>query len=347
MEDKNIQLSFGAELEWSDIDRTVDIPEYFGSWEGPKIAGFNLGSELDIVNTTGEWRGIATDPLCIKCPVGGEIHVKPSYTIESQLIRIMKIMNLFDTVNVACPNHGHIHVGVPGLRNSVQLLKNVFEYTKQNERPVLEKCCGYTETEYAQIANCPNLSEWVKTYLLIGDAKTINSELYKVVQKAKTAEEILEQVKKIKAVDYDWVKDKGTVTENSHRTCINLFNLVKADTIEFRVFRASISPVEIYSTLLFSKRYVEEALKGINGKPVKQILEEGNFRFPALNFNSELATGWQKTRFSKGRSGCLKHYTGFCRVSEDLDTATLQPVSPEVEGLHIILELCKKDFSLC
>ena len=51
------RLSFGAELEWSDVDRRQDIPEELGSWEGPKIAGRNLGSELDIVNTRGKWKG--------------------------------------------------------------------------------------------------------------------------------------------------------------------------------------------------------------------------------------------------------------------------------------------------
>lgn len=344
--EKNIKLSFGAELEWSDIDRRVDIPEDLGSWEGPKIAGFNLGSELDIVNTKGEWKGVATDPLCVSCPVGGEIHVNPSYTLDSQLVRIMKIMNLFDVVNVACPNHGHIHVGVPGLRDNLELIKNVFAYTEQNELDVLEACCGFSKKEHDDILNDPTLSDWVKEYLIVGDAKRINPDLYKHVSNSTTIKKVMSWISTCKAVDFDWVTGESILTDNSHRTTINLFNLTKANTIEFRVFRASINPVEIYSTLLFSQRYVEEALKGTKGKPVSEILQEGNFRFPRLNFNSELAQGWQKTRFEKNRSGCLKHFTGFCEVTEDSDVSNFSNLDQflQKEGLGIILNLCKRDF---
>lgn len=345
METKNdIQLSFGAELEWSDVDRQVDIPSCLGSWEGPKIAGFNLGSELDIVNTKGKWRGIATDPLCISCPVGGEIHVNPSFTIDSQLIRIMRIMGLFDMLGVACPNHGHIHVGVPGLRDNLDLLKNVFKYTEKNGVEVLRNCCGYDKEEYLKIISDSNLKEWTKKYLTVGDAKTISDILYKRVADSFSAEEALYWIKKTTAVDYDWVQDSAEATVNSHRTTVNLFNLTKANTIEFRVFRASINPAEIYSTLLFSKRYVEEALKGSEGKPVSDILQEGLFRFPRLNFNSNLAQGWQNTRLEKNRSACLKHYTGFCQVSEDpLIAFPNSSLQVEEEGLLIILDLCKRD----
>ena len=335
-------LSFGCELEWSDIDRRVDIPKGLGSWEGPKIAGYYMGSEIDIVNTKGRWKGHGTDPLCIDCPVGGEIHTQPSNTIDSQMYRIMRIMNLFNTVCVACPNHGHIHVGIPGIKQDLEALKNLFRYTCKNELDMMKACCGYDVKEHDTITQSKKLQDWVKQYLIIGDGKQINPELYDRVEEAQTVQEILTLLETVVAVDYDWVTGEGMPTENSHRTCLNLFNLTKGETVEFRIFRASINPVEIYSSLMFAKRYVEEALKGTEGKPVVDILTEGNFKFAPLNFDEDLAEGWQNTRQTKGRCGCFKHYTGTCITSEDLIEYDDSAFSV---GLVNILKLVKKDFA--
>lgn len=331
------KLSFGCELEWSDIDRTVDIPINLGEWEGPKIAGYYMGSEIDIVNTKGQWRGIGTDPLCINCPVGGEIHVQPSYTIDSQLIRIMRIMDLFSTICVACPNHGHIHVGIKDIKQDLNTIKNIFAYTKMNELDMMKYCCGYNEDDYKEVMSS-DLEDWVKSYLLIGDGKQINPGIYDKIEQSNSVDEVIELLNNYNAIDYDWVAGKGILTENSHRTCLNLYNLVKGETVEFRIFRSSIHPVEMYSALYFSQRYIEEAIKGVEGKPVLEILKEGNFKFAKLNFDYDLAKSWQETRSTKGRCGCFKHYMGTTIPSEE---------SKEVkgEGFYDILELCKLDFN--
>lgn len=332
------KISFGCELEWSDIDRRVDIPEEIGTWEGPKIAGYNLGSEIDIVNTKGQWRGIATDPLCIDCPVGGEIHTQPSNTIESQMYRIMDIMNRFSTVCVACPNHGHIHVGLPGIKQDLQALKNIFAYTQVNEADLIRCCSGYTEEEAEKIMKA-GVEQWVKSYMLVGDGKSICPNIYSQVAEAGSVNEILKLLENTECQDWYWTLDKR-VNVHSHRTALNLFNLTKGETVEFRIFRASINPVEIYSSLMLCKRYIEESLKGAEGKPVSEILKEGNFKFAQLNFDENLAKGWQKTRQIKGRCGCFKHYTGTCEVSE----YNLVKDDAFCRGMEDIVELVKLDF---
>ena len=331
------RLSFGCELEWSDIDRSVDIPVELGEWEGPKIAGYYMGSEIDIVNTKGRWRGVGTDPLCVNCPVGGEIHVQPSYTIDSQMVRIMRIMNLFFTVGVACPNHGHIHIGVKGIKDDLNLIKNIFTYTKLNELDMMKACCGYNKQDHQTIMSS-DLEDWVKSYLLIGDGKQINPAIYDKIENAESVDEVIDYLNKYNAIDYDWVTGEGILTENSHRTCLNLYNLVKGETVEFRIFRSSIQPVEIYSALYFAQRYMEEAMKGIEGKPVVEILKEGNFKFAPLNFDYELAKSWQETRSTKNRSGCFKHYMGTTIPAEE-------PAEVPGEGFYDILKLCKLDFN--
>lgn len=338
------KLSFGMELEWSDIDRRVDIPESLGSWEGPKIAGYYMGSELDIVNTKGRNKGQATDPLCILCQVGGEIHTVPSETIDTQMMRVMQIMNLFDVVNVACPNHGHIHVGIPGIKNDLEGLKNMFEWLYENQHKLLDAITGTNSLEVALIKES-NIPSWVKSYLVVGDAKSIPAEDFEKIREAQSVQEILQILK-----DQEYVLDEEPFSHEyrnvygSHRTVLNMFNLTKGETVEFRGFRASINPVEIYSCLYFAKRAVEEALKGKDGLSVDEILKEGIFRFPQMNFDEKLAQGWADSRLDKGRCGPFKKYTGYCEVSEDPIFTKETPRTAEEEGMLAILDLCKLDF---
>lgn len=345
MEEK---FTYGCELEWSDIDRKIDIPTELGSWEGPKMAGHYMGSEIDIVNTQGQWRGVGTDPLCITCPVGGEIHTVPSTIIESQLFRIMRIMDMFPKLGVACPNHGHIHVKVPGLKYDLKTLKNFFEYLKNNEDDLILKCCGYNEEEYKMIMGS-DLADWVKEYLIVGDGKHINPELYDKIEKANTIQEALYFLDIIPCCDWDWVADKYIETPNSHRTAVNMYNLLKGDTIEFRIFRASLNPFEIYSCLKFVEAFVHEAIKGKEGRSVNDILNDNHYEFPKLNFDYELAKGWQNTRQTKGRCGPFKKsFSSATVIMEDpIDIALREngvesgELSGFDQGLLGIIQICE------
>ena len=350
MEGKGVnleQISYGAELELSDVDRSIDIPKELGSWEGPKIAGYNLGSELDIVNTKGKWRGVATDPLCIKCPVGGEIHVNPTYTIDSQMVRIMRIFDLFNQVGVACPNHGHIHVCIPGIKDDFETFKRFCLYCLVQERNVFRLCCGYDEDEREKVLSS-ELPETVKEYLLYGDAKVNDQTVYDLIQQADSVSEILDVLKNSTVDNYDWYTRDEKPVLGSHRTCINLYNLVKGDTIEFRVFRASINPVEIYSSLKYVELFIKEALSTKeNREDAFSLTRSYRFKFAPLNFDEKLAAGWWSTRESKGRCGCLKKYSGCVEPVEDelmgLVSKESLDLSTYEKGLLAILDLCKID----
>lgn len=344
MERKSIDFSYGCELEWSDVDRRVDIPVELGSWEGPKIAGYYMGSEIDIVNTKGKWKGVGTDPLCMTCKVGGEIHTQPSRLIESQLFRVMRILDLFPVANVACPNHGHIHVGVEGLLTKPELLKNIFRYTRKNQDAVIAAAAGYGVDDYEAISKS-DLAPWVKQYLFVGDGKHITERTFNRVEAASDVAEILQILKEEPCEDWEWTTGVIKATPDSHRTAINLFNLTKGETVEFRIFRATTNPVELWSCLHFAKTYMEEALKGEEGMSVQDILKKHNYRFPKLNFNYKLAKGWENTRQTKGRCGPFKKYTGFCEISEDpIILKEGKDLSPFENGLNDIRHLCELDF---
>ena len=343
MEGTSLKLSYGCELEWSDVDRRVDIPKELGEWEGPKIAGYYMGSEIDIVNTKGRWKGVGTDPLCITSRVGGEIHTQPSEFIDSQVLRVMRILDLFPVANVACPNHGHIHVGIPGILRHLDILKNVFRYVEHNQDDLIRFCCGYDVTDKMNI-EISDLADWVKQYLLVGDGKHITSALFKRVELASSVEEVLQALREEPCEDWECISGKVTPTPESHRTAVNLFNLTKGETIEFRIFRATTNPVELYSCLHLAQRFICEALKGDNGVPVSKIVESYNYKFPKLNFDYKLAKGWEDTRQTKGRCGPFKKYTGYCELSEDpIVERNFKDLDTFETGLSTILDLCHLD----
>lgn len=334
-------MSFGCELEWSDIDRRIDIPKELGSWEGPKMAGYYMGSEIDIVNTQGRWKGIATDPLCITCPVGGEIHTVPSILPESQLLRIMRIMELFPKLGVACPNHGHVHVGIPELKTNIDLLKNFFEWLESNENDLIRYCCGYTAEDHELIC-ASSLPDWAKRYFLVGDGKHISPDVYAAVKNAETVEEVINILKDVSCFDWMPVTEECFETPGSHRTAVNMFNLTKGDTIEFRIFRASLNPIEIYSTLKFAEEVCRAACLGKAGAGVKEILTAHQFQFPKLNFDLDLATRWVDTRQTKGRCGPFKK--SFSSATEIFEDPALQESYDNLtgfdQGLISILIIC-------
>ena len=335
-------LTFGCELEWSDIDRRIDIPKHLGHWEGPKMSGYYMGSELDIVNTKDRYRGVAVDPLCLTCPVGGEIHTVPSRTIQSQFFRILRLMDLFPRVGVACPNHGHIHVHVPGLSKDLAVFKRFFKYVRQNEKDVIRYCGGYTEDE-AIVVSKADLPTWATEYFLVGDAKHLNPDLDVLIDQAVSIEEALEYLATTPCMDYFWVEDKYQMTENSHRTAINLFNLTKSDTIEFRVFRASLNPLEIFSTLKFAEMFTTAALT--DGPTVAEMLTKFHWSFPKLNFDEDLAAGWVGTRQTKGRCGPFKKSFYTTTVIEDpIVHTSMSDFTDEDKGLATIWQICNNDW---
>ena len=71
--------TYGYEIEWGDIDRTIKIPESLGSWEY---------AETDIVNLYDPVKNIACDPLGLNPTYGGEINTKPTKTSKQQIDKI-------------------------------------------------------------------------------------------------------------------------------------------------------------------------------------------------------------------------------------------------------------------
>ena len=175
-----MNISYGFELELSDVDKSIDIPDYLGRWEGPKVGKYYMGAELDIVNTLGNNKGLASDPLCLTCTVGGEINVSPSPTIKSQLDKINTIFQLFPDISSGHVNHFHVHTYFDELED-FELLKNLIYYTIENEKDLIQSTYLQNWDQF----NYSNISDWGRLYLIQDGGRYLNPEIKVNLDKCK------------------------------------------------------------------------------------------------------------------------------------------------------------------
>lgn len=290
-------ITYGFELELSDVDRSINIPEHLGRWEGPKENGYYMGAELDIVNTLGDNKGVASDPLCETCTVGGEINVSPS-TLSSQFMKVYDIINLFPTIGNGHVNHFHVHVYFDQL-NSLETLKNLIRYTIDNEKDLINA----TYLQNWNDIKMESASDWGRTYLLQDGGRYLNEEIGVMLDRVETIDELKELLNKPGYYYKDGVKEYST----SIRTAVNFSNLIKNKTLEFRCFRSTLQYNHILSQLAFVSNFIEEGVRP-NRRPVSQILNDLNYEFAPLQYVDEHQAGWEKTRYEKGRGDKYKYY---------------------------------------
>jgi hypothetical protein len=293
-----MNISYGFELELSDADRRIDIPAILGRWEGPKENGYYKGAELDIVNTIGEFRGVASDPLCETCTVGGEINVSPSPSIMSQFSKIHDIINLFPTISHGHVNHFHVHTYFEELED-LDALKRLIRYTINNEQDLINSTYLQNWNEF----NFSNISSWGRGYLLQDGGRYLNQAVSLYLESVETRQELMDLLNR---PGY-YIDNGNTLISTSIRTAVNFSNLISNKTLEFRCFRSTLCYFEILSELMFVTDFITEGLKP-DGRSVKQILADNKYRFAPLLFSEELQLGWEATRYDKGRGDAYKYY---------------------------------------
>lgn len=302
----------GIEIEWADIDKSIDIPAEVGFWEGPKIDGHYMGSEPDIVNTKGVWRGVCTDPIAVNCPVGGEIHTVPSKYSEVQLYRYLILAKLFPEIGVSPVSHLHVHVGIPETYlNDKAVMEKFVKYVRSNERDFIELTHGWTtQIEQRLSSFC---SRGTIEYLKYDGGRSINEQAYE-----KFSEEHFDAFLNYPAVNVDMVTGKVEESAGTHyRTAINLSNLAKGKTVEFRSYRATLNPLEVLSVVEASKAFVEEGL-GEGKLLFKTICKARNFQFPKLEVDRDLILGWETTVEPYGRGDIFKKVSGKYLPANDI-----------------------------
>lgn len=263
-------FTYGYEIEFGDIDRTVEIPKHLGAWEY---------CECDVLNLHDPYKGIAVDPAGINPPMGGEINTKPTNTWEEQVERIMEIKSMFPNPTSSVVNHGHLHVRVPGLTEDIEMLKVLTAYFANNQQWIIPAMYGFKELPEMK-------GDKNKTYLKYDGGRHMPNWLSVNLQKAKNFEDYIRI--------YCCGKD-GVSRGRPLRFGINLYCLKHTNTIEFRCLRSSTEERHIADSFAFAEDLIYAAL--VTGEDANKILERNDYIFPPFNYSRWESDSWGATKY--------------------------------------------------
>ena len=272
--------TFGYEIEWGDIDRTLEIPEHLGAWEY---------AETDIVNIHEPYRFVACDPMGTEPPVGGEVNTKPTATWEEQVDRIMELHDLFvangDRPSASVVNHGHLHVYVPGLKDDVESLKKLVAYIQKNQTDTIEACYQFRDK------NEMKLLKGAKMYLKLDGGREMPDYMCENIINLTTD---FDHFIKLHAAGKD-----GVSMGRPFRYAINTYCMKHTGTIEFRCFRSTTDRKQIEDQFKFAIAFIDAALN--DGPSVEKILDEYDYDFPPFVWNPGEYKGWINSKYDKSR----------------------------------------------
>ena len=279
--------TWGYEIEWGDIDRSLEIPEHLGGWEY---------AETDIVNIHEPYKYVACDPLGTEPPMGGEVNTKPTATKEEQVDRIMDIHQLFvdngNQPSASCVNHGHLHVFVPDLKDDLDALKRLISYIKENQADTVDICYQFYDAATMKGA------KGAKMYLKYDGGRLMPD--YMCDNIVNLAEDFNHFIK-LHAAGKD-----GVSMGRPFRYAINTYCMKHTGTIEFRCFRSTTDRREIEDQFRFAELFISSALNG--GPSVKEIIANNDFQFPPFVWNLGEYLGWQKTKYDKERGTKVREF---------------------------------------
>lgn len=272
-------MQFGAELELSDVDRTLVIPKEYGNWEIP-------GSERDIINLSGKYRGVAADPLGINPPVGGEINTRPTIGWRKQVQLICDLMVWLKDQGqqpaIGPTAHGHIHVHVPGLIEDVEALKRLAQYTFNNQDDMVRLC--------GQYRRLPGMSAAAIQYFKLDGGRLMPEYILNNLLKTNTFEEFTTM--------FGMGKD-GVSRGRPFRYGVNLYSLKHISTCEFRMFRATLHYPHIVNSFRACELFLDAALN--TGERFADIVTREQLEFAPMRWDRELWDGLQNTKHPEGR----------------------------------------------
>lgn len=271
-------FTYGAELEFSNVSRTTEIPPHLGRWDH---------SERDIVNTSGPARGQAADPLGISPPYGGEINTVPCRGLVRAVHNFEEICRIFDSEDLDCgPSaHTHIHVHVPGLCEDIEAIKRLFSYVRHNQEDLIVLGGRYEEH--------PDMDANAKRYFKFDGGRRIPEYIFNNIE---TSAGDLSDVIDMFCLSKD-MKSRG----RPFRFGFNFYAMKHIGTIEFRMFRGTTDAEEFGACLGMCKLFLDAALN--EGPDFKEILEDmpWNKNVPKMQWNKELWDGLQNTKHPEGR----------------------------------------------
>lgn len=272
--------TWGLELEWSDIPRAPLNPQ-MGTWDS---------GERDIVNTKGQYRGVAADPLGLEPPVGGEINTVPTRGWRGQLAIMSMLATNFALAGfppVSGPTaHHHIHCCVPGLTQDIAALKRLACYVFDNQADFVEICGRYKWHH--------DMDRAAQAYFRMDGGRKLPAYiLNNILDKATTFEEFI----RMHAAGKDGIR-----MGRPFRYAINMYCLKHTGTIEFRPFRGTTDLKYAQNAFMACEMFLKLGLSH-DKKPrrFRDWHEEYGPVFAPMQWDKELWDGLQKTKHDEKR----------------------------------------------
>lgn len=280
-------MTYGIELEWADVDRSIDIPPEWGVWDESDVTVMNSdGTAIDIKKRR-------SDKV-----VGGEINATPTSSTEELY---QNIVNMYDLLKPTFfdpsaekrvfTNHTHVHVTAPGLTEDVEAAKKLLVYANQ----VIEfanKTWSFLPPATDEQRADPEVYKAYKRY----------SAQHRAWCNRKLPDHFVE-----KALETDNLKDFNLahfpissktgkhLLSFSTRPGLNVRSLWKHGTVEFRFFPTP-ERVEQYRDMIeFSQQLFIAGLT--DQKPVEDIYGSREWDLPSFPpFDYELYVTYMETK---------------------------------------------------
>lgn len=273
----------GLELEWSDVDRWMSLPEHLGTWST---------EDYSIVNSDGH----ANDPTGASHRWGGEINTRPTHTAQEQAEIVRELaqwMNPKPVINYKDNLHVHVSPSVDILQD-VDLLKLVFSRMHAAEPfvySVVEPLPRPTAEEYPNPEELKGATKrWRRNRT--SHQHSLSPERYAEIMAARTPQEF-------KDGHAPPTYTGGRAWHVAPRPGMNMRSLWKHGTIEFRHFPGTCDPDEVESAASWCLAFVEDY--AIHGRCAPQdIYDSRSWKFPTFRrYDHRLQLGFEATKFKK------------------------------------------------
>lgn len=241
----------------------------------PMLQGFARSPDHTVVNSN----GIAAQPNVKMYSYGGEINTPPTDTILGQVGCLRDIRFHWQDVVVNHRSNLHIHIRVPGLKDSLNHLKQVQQYIHLQLRSIIDKVEPIPEgTTPAEKKRAKRRKVSHHTFLT---EKRITNQL-----SAKSLDEFFKR-----EVPRD--STGRAMWHAQPRVCVNLRQLLQTDTVEFRHFPGTLDSSLFHSCVSWCRSFM---LAALSGAPIKLILEGHKDPFPSFpEFDEEREIRYQAT----------------------------------------------------
>ena len=236
------KFTYGAEHEFADwpLDRALP-PEYGRDMRDHTIVNSN---------------GIANDPKGRLYGFGGEINTPPTHTPEGQVDCLEELKALLPEATINYRSNLHIHIRVPGLREELDVLKDLQRWIHATMPKV-----------FRVVEPLPRPEEQY-----MHDPAVYKGALRRWRRRRVSHQSLLTKKRLTRQLDApdltsfferEVPQSKGRpMWHFQPRLCVNIRQLLETDTIEFRHFPGTLDPDHMFTAANWCREYLLAGLFG-------------------------------------------------------------------------------------